>query len=121
MLSRSSSSGVVPTQDAGKRTATDIPKEGTTMVHLIAYDLHDPGRDYDPVTALIRTASGGCCHMQGSVWLVDTLQPPAWWRDQLKRRGDPNDEHFVTRLRHSWAGLNVGSAAEWLKHPGRRW
>lgn len=91
------------------------------MIHLIAYDLHNPGRDYEDVIAQIKMASGGYFHLQGSVWLIDTRSDPEWWRDQLKERGDSNDEYFVVRLQRDWSGFNMGGGGEWLNDPARRW
>jgi hypothetical protein len=91
------------------------------VILVASYDLHQPGRDYEDVADLLKTASGGYCHFQGSVWLLDTLKDPAWWRDQLKHRGDANDEYFVSRLQRNWANFNDAVAVRWLKHPSRRW
>jgi len=91
------------------------------MVLLIAYDLHNPGRDYDDVIKTIKTAPS-YTHPQGSVWLIDTSASPSDWVDKLAAAGDPNDEYFVTRLAHNWAGLNTDQdAVRWLKDPRRSW
>jgi hypothetical protein len=90
----------------------------------VTYDLHQPGRDYPAVEKLLESASGGYFHALGSVWFVDTLNDPAWWRDQLKVAGDSNDQHFVGRMRTGageWASWNMGAAANWLNDPIRRW
>ena len=92
------------------------------MVHVIAYDLHNPGRDYDDIAELIKTASGGWAHPQGSVWFVDSLKSPAWWRDQLKQAGDSNDEFFVARWGGNWASYNQDPEInDWLNDTRRRW
>lgn len=93
------------------------------MVLEVAYDLHNPGRDYTAVKKQLESASGGWAHPQGSVWLIDTLNDPAWWRDQLKDCGDANDEYLVTRVAsREWASFNMDSeVAEWLKSSSRRW
>lgn len=91
------------------------------MVLGIAYDLHNPGRDYNDVIAAIKTARS-YTHPQGSLWLVDTDIEPADWRDKLKAAGDPNDEYFIFRLAKHWASLNIDSdAATWLKSASRTW
>lgn len=92
------------------------------MILEVVYDLHNPGRDYEAVAKLLRSASGGHTHVQGSVWLIDTAKGPAWWRDQLQTRGDANDEYLVTRLRKHWAAHKIRSASSrWLKSEKRRW
>ncbi len=91
------------------------------MVLLVAYDLHNPGRDYDEVVSVIK-AVGMWAHPQGSVWFVDTQQSPSQLRDSLKAAGDPNDEYFVVRLHQNWAAFKLdGDVAGWLKSNNRSW
>ncbi|HET7673775.1 MAG TPA: CRISPR-associated protein Cas2 [Candidatus Saccharimonadales bacterium] len=91
------------------------------MVLQIAYDLHNPGRDYDDVIAAIKTASSWA-HPQGSVWLIDTSSSPETWVNKLKAAGDTNDEYLVTRLTGNWASRNMDTdVADWLKSSGRTW
>jgi hypothetical protein len=92
------------------------------MILQVAYDLHRPGRNYEAIAKFLKTAAGGYTHVQGSVWLIDTAKGPAWWRDQLKLRGDANDEYLLTRLRKSWAAYGVKpNSTRWLKAEKRRW
>ena len=93
------------------------------MVLMIAYDLHQPGRDYARVEQVLKSADGGWAHPQGSVWIVDTSQATVAWRDRLRATMDPTDEILVTRLAmRDWAGWNMGQAVvEWLNDPRRRW
>jgi hypothetical protein len=91
------------------------------MVLIVAYDLHNPGRDYDDIAELLKSARSSA-HPQGSVWFLDTDREPAWWRDELKERGDSNDEYFVARMRQHWAGFNTDSdVVDWLKSSSRTW
>lgn len=91
------------------------------MVLLVTYDLHAPGRDYDDITELLKSARSWA-HPQGSVWWLDTDREPEWWRDELKKRGDSNDEYFAVRMRQNWAGYNLGSKMyDWLRAPSRTW
>lgn len=91
------------------------------MILLIAYDLHNPGRDYDKIAKVIESANSHV-HPQGSVWLVDSSRAPNEWRDALRDAGDPNDEHFVVRLRQNWASSHLDKdATAWLKDPARSW
>jgi hypothetical protein len=92
------------------------------MILIVAYDLHNPGRDYEKVAAALRASDGGWAHPQGSVWLIDTRDEPSAWRDRLSALGDSNDEFLVTRLQHNWASRNTDQAVnDWLKDPRRRW
>jgi hypothetical protein len=56
------------------------------MVLMIAYDLHKPDRDYKDVEKFIKGLSSWC-HLEESVWLVDTRQSTAKIRDQLVALG----------------------------------
>jgi hypothetical protein len=91
------------------------------VVLIVAYDLHNPGRDYDAVAAVLESAHAWA-HPQGSVWFLDSSNGPAYWRDRLKNAGDPNDEYFVARMTQNWASLNLGKKmTDWLKSPNRTW
>ncbi len=91
------------------------------MILIVAYDLHQPGRDYAAVEALLKSARSWA-HPQGSVWFLDTDRDPAWWRDQLMGRGDSNDEYFVARLQQHWGAFRLGERVnEWLQSPTRSW
>jgi hypothetical protein len=90
-------------------------------VYLISYDLHQPGRIYPKVEAVLRQADGGWCHAQGSVWFVDSTAGTTAWRNALAQAGDQNDEFFVTRINPEWASSNMTTAGAWLSHPARRW
>lgn len=92
------------------------------MILIVAYDLHNPDRDYPAIEKVLTSADGGSTHPQGSVWLIDTTEEPSYWRDRMKDAGDANDEYLVARLHRHWASFNLdkGSVA-WLKDPRRRW
>lgn len=68
------------------------------------------------------SASGGYKHIQGSVWLLDTLKSPEQWVTWLRERGDANDEYFVAQLQYNWWSYRMDAhAIAWLKDPARRW
>jgi hypothetical protein len=91
------------------------------MILVVGYNLHAEGRDYPAIEKLLKSARSWA-HPQGSLWFLDTDRQPTWWRDELKKRGDKNDEYFVCRLRQNWATFNAGDAVnEWLKSPARTW
>lgn len=92
------------------------------MILIATYDLHNPGRDYPKIEAVLKEVDGSWAHPQGSVWLLDTLTPPSAWRDRLTGVGDPNDEFLVARLQQNWASRNTDKGVtDWLKNPARRW
>lgn len=92
------------------------------MIHVVTYDLHNPGRDYAKVETVLKSADGGWAHPQGSVWFVDTVRDPGWWVDRLRAAGDANDEHFVARMQRSWTSWNMNKpCVDWLNDASRRW
>lgn len=93
------------------------------MILEVAYDLHNPGRDYSAIRKLLESADGGWAHSQGSVWFIDTVQAPMSWIEALKKAGDANDEYLVTRVRdNEWASFNMDAeVVAWLKDGRRRW
>jgi hypothetical protein len=94
------------------------------MILIATYDLHQPMRDYPSVEKLLESASGGHSHAQESVWLLDTLKDPKWWRARLKEAGDEDDSFFVAQLTEAadWAGRKLDDGAGiWLNDSARRW
>lgn len=91
------------------------------MILFIVCDLSQPGRNYEPLCVQLETADGGFYRLWESVWLIDTLEQPKWWRDELRCHGDPRDRIIVSRLHQPWAALQVDGATRWLLDPARRW
>jgi hypothetical protein len=92
------------------------------MIHVIAYDLHAPGRDYPSIEKAITSNADSCAHPQGSVWFVDTLLEPKQWVSILNAAGDANDEYIVSRLAHNWWSQKLDAdVIAWFKSPSRRW
>lgn len=90
------------------------------MILAVTYDLHNPGRTYEPVIKTIKTASWA--HPQGSLWIIDTELPPEKWVEKLATTADSNDEFLVTRLQENWWSKNMDdSVVKWLKNPARSW
>lgn len=91
------------------------------MLLLISYDLHAPGRDYEPLIEEIKKA-GSWCHLHESAWIIDTRDSPETWVDRLTPRVDRNDEIFVVRLARNWWSVRLApEKVEWLKDPRRTW
>jgi hypothetical protein len=94
------------------------------MVLTIAFDLHNPTRNYAAVTSAIKTKAGELwAHPQGSVWFVDTLDAPLEWATYLEEAGDSNDEFFVGRIlaNCAWSETTSADVSAWLQSPSRRW
>lgn len=91
------------------------------MVHIVTYDLHNPGRDYPKIEHALQSA-GSWAHPQGSVWFLDTTLTPQQVVDRLRAAGDANDEYFVAQMRQNWWSFNMdANVVSWLKDPGRSW
>jgi hypothetical protein len=92
------------------------------MIYFVTYDLHQHGRDYDAVAAVLNSAQSAI-HPMGSVWFIQSAASAGAWRDALREAGDENDEHFVARISpNDWASFNLdANAATWLNDPARTW
>jgi hypothetical protein len=83
-------------------------------------DLHEPDRDYSDVISCIK-GLGPWCHLEESVWLVDTVTTPAEVRDALKVVGT-DATYFVQRVTRNWASFGESQdKIEWLRADSRTW
>jgi hypothetical protein len=89
------------------------------MIHLITYDLKAPNdtlANYEVLIQGIKSEFGTWCHLEQSVWLIDTERDAGSVRDILKQYVDDGDVLFVARLRGNWASRNLGAKrGQWLK------
>jgi hypothetical protein len=89
------------------------------MVFLIAYDLKSPNDtslDYQRVIGGIKSIYGSWCHLEKSVFLVDTISTSAAIRDSMKPYLHRGDSLFVSRLAAGWASYALGDERNtWLK------
>lgn len=89
------------------------------MVLLVAYDLKTPNdtpENYEVIIGAIKSEFRGWCHIEESVWLVDSESDTSAVRDALKRYLHSGDVLFVAALRKNWASWNFGDKRnEWLK------
>ena len=89
------------------------------MVHFIAYDLREPNdtaEDYARVIDAIKEKFPTWCHLEKSVWLVDTSLAVSGVRDFMMTFVHENDRVFVACLAGSWASSSLPkSQADWLK------
>jgi hypothetical protein len=88
------------------------------MVFVIAYDLRSPNdtpQDYERVIADIK-AKFTWCHLQKSVWIVESALNATEIRDGIKSVFYDNDELFVARLQGNWASWALGDRRNnWLR------
>ena len=88
------------------------------MVFVIAYDLRSPNdtaEDCERVIATIK-ASFTWCHLQKSVWLVESALNASEIRESIKPSLYEGDELFVARLQGNWATWAVGDRRNnWLR------
>jgi hypothetical protein len=90
------------------------------MILMVAYDLHEPDRDYKDVIEVIK-GTGPWCHLEESVWLVDTTTSPGQLRDSLKNVSE-DASYFVQQVVKNWASSVVAEEkTDWLKSTDRRW
>jgi hypothetical protein len=89
------------------------------VVFVIAYDLltpNDTSADYERVIAAIKSSFGTWCHLQKSVWMVESALNASEIRDTLKSSLYPKDMLFVARLQGNWATWAMGDErTKWLK------
>ena len=89
------------------------------MIPVVAYDLKAPNDqpdDYKRVIAAIKADFGSWCHIEQSVWLIDTTMDAGEARDHIKTVLNSKDVLFVARLQGNWGSLNFGdNRNNWLK------
>jgi hypothetical protein len=89
------------------------------MIYLVAYDLktpHDTKENYELIIGAIKSEFRAWCHIEQSVWLVDTDLTSVAVRDNLKGHLHALDVLFVAPLRGGWASWNFGEERnDWLK------
>lgn len=90
------------------------------MIHVVAYDLRSPNDtadDYKSVIDAIKADFSSWCHIEKSVWLIDTNMDAGEVRDHLKAVLHDKDVLFVARLNGNWASWVFGDERNsWLKN-----
>jgi hypothetical protein len=90
------------------------------MIHVVAYDLKTPNdtpENYDLIIGAIKSLFDSWCHIEQSVWLVDTQSNAAAVRQMLKDYLHSGDMMFVAPLGRAWASWNLGDKRNtWLKN-----
>jgi hypothetical protein len=92
------------------------------MMLIVVYDLHpSPGRDYSVIESTVKSC-GSWAHLQGSVWVIDTVETPKAVTEKLITIGHPNDSFFVAQLRENWWSKDLTTEVlAWLRDGRRRW
>lgn len=88
------------------------------MIHVVAYDLKTPNdtpENYEIIIGAIKSKFSWC-HIEQSVWLVDSPGDAVAVRTVLKDYLHSGDTLFVAPLGKAWASWNFGDARnQWLK------
>ena len=90
----------------------------TMAVHIVTYDLRQPGRDYEPLLKAIRSYTH--CHCLKSAFFIETGETVAQVRDNLTRFVDANDQLYVINMKQVWAATRKEPCTDWLLQP-RSW
>lgn len=89
-----------------------------SVIHSIAYDLHQPNDkadDYERVIGALKKKFPTWCHLEESVWLVDTTLTAGEARDFMNTCISDKDTVFVARLSGNWASQRLSKEqVEWL-------
>ncbi len=86
------------------------------MIYCVCYDLHAPGRNYEPLYNAIKSY-GTWWHHLDSTWFIRTDQNASQIRDFLMQFTDANDELLIFPVARGWAGYGFSEKAyEWLQN-----
>jgi hypothetical protein len=89
------------------------------MIHIVTYDLttpNDTSEDYERIHTAIKSLFPNWCHIEQSVWLIDTQVDAAGVRDTLTEYLHSTDVLFVAKLTGTWASRNLGTQrSTWMK------
>ena len=85
------------------------------MILSISYDLRKPGRNYDDLYEIIKSAPSWA-HAMDSLWFISTGESAETWSNRLRQGMDQNDWLFVVDItgqsRHGWMKKEIW---EWLE------
>jgi hypothetical protein len=89
------------------------------MIHIVTYDLttpNDTSEDYEQIIEAIKSQFPSWCHLEKSVWIIDTQMNVASVRDSLTPYLHKGDVLFVAKLTGAWASRNLGAErVAWMK------
>jgi hypothetical protein len=91
------------------------------MILMVIYDLEEPIGNNDNIEAILKSATSWV-HPRSSVWLLDSLDAPAMWRNRIRELVDPCDEVLVMRISPDWVSFNTNDeVVNWLGDNSRSW
>lgn len=83
------------------------------MLHWIAYDLDQPGRDYKDLIARLNKLNA--VRILRSDWLLENTASPEDVRNDLQRFLDNNDRIMVSEVYHNAAWKNLLASNDTIK------
>ena len=86
-------------------------------VHSVSYDLRQPGRNYEPLYALLKS-TGVWCRVTESHWLLNSSDTAVSLRDKIEKIVDSNDAVAVVTITTptGWATHGLSSEKnDWLR------
>lgn len=86
--------------------------------YLISYDLKVPGKDYDALYKVLKSASSWW-HYLDSTWLIYTNDSVDTWQNRIKTSIDNNDYFIIVHFdSQSYSGWLPKDAWNWItQHP----
>jgi len=86
------------------------------MILLVTYDLKAPGKDYNSLYTLLKSAPAWWHYLE-STWIIKTDETPKAWSDKIQTVVDPGDRFLVIDItQQSRQGWLPKSAWEWIKN-----
>lgn len=86
------------------------------MKYLVSYDLNTPGKDYEKLYNVLKSAEGWWHYLE-STWILRTSQSLSSWSDKIMNTIDENDSFIIVDItksdRNGWLDKK---AWEWLKN-----
>jgi hypothetical protein len=86
------------------------------MILSISYDLNKPGKNYDELYEIIKSALSWA-HPMESLWFIKSGESVVTWSDKLRAVMDQNDSLFVVDItgqpRQGWISTEVWN---WLSN-----
>jgi hypothetical protein len=87
---------------------------------LVSYDLKAPGRNYDSLYEVLKSASS-CWHNLESTWIIYSNTSIQTWCDRITSTLDKNDRFLIVHFDETeYNGFLPQEAWDWIKqHPDK--
>jgi hypothetical protein len=90
------------------------------MIYSISYDLRRPGRNYEKLYSIIKTASDWI-HAMDSLWFISTDQTVSYWSEKLMKAIDRSDYLYVVDVTgQSYHGWMQETVWNWIEKHDRQ-